>query len=108
MGSFPERVVGLVEQQEDDQKHDWDDQFESLPGADLVFILSAPFDVVALRHFDLAGHGALSIGDKAPHITSSDIHKDGATKQPIFAGNHAWSHDEPDVRYLTQWNLGSV
>ena len=56
----------------------------------------------------MAGHGALSIGDKAPHITSSDIHKDGATKQPIFAGNHAWSHDEPDVRYLTQWNLGSV
>src|SRR5579863_1378275 len=108
MGRFPERVVRFVEQQKDNQKHDWDDQFEPLPGADLVFILPAPFDVVALRHFDLASHGALSISNKTAHVTTSDIHEDGATKQAIFAGNHCCSHHKPDVRYLTQWNLCSV
>jgi hypothetical protein len=35
-----ERIVGFVEQQEDNQEHIWHDEFKPLLCADLIFVLS--------------------------------------------------------------------
>src|SRR5215470_9154909 len=108
MRRFPERVVGLIQQQKDDQKDNRNDQFESRAGTDFIFVLSAPLDVITGRHTDLPSDNTLSIANKAANVASLNVHEYCASKQSVFAGNHARSHNEPDVCYFTQWYLCSV
>src|SRR5215470_7962456 len=91
MRRFPERVVGLIQQQKDDQKDNRNDQFESRAGTDFIFVLSAPLDVITGRHTDLPSDNTLSIGNKAANVASLNVHEYCASKQSVFAGNHARS-----------------
>src|ERR1700722_1909105 len=108
MRGFSEGVVGFVEQQEDDQEHDRDDEFQPFLCTDLVFVLPAPFDVIAGRHFHFAGHSGLRLVHEPANVAPPHVHQYAPAKKSVLATDHGRSHHNAKVGHLSQRNLGAI
>jgi hypothetical protein len=66
-------VVRQVEQHVDHENDDRDHNEHPLPGSDLVFILSAPPDVVARRQPDALRDVVARLLDESADVTAADV-----------------------------------
>src|SRR5262249_31310437 len=90
-------VIGHVQQNENDDEHNWYNDLKPLLGANLVFVLSAPFDVITRRHTHALGDDTFCILDKSAHVAPTNVHQHSPAKYPILAGNHRWSHTHTNM-----------
>src|SRR4029077_250266 len=94
-------------QYEDDDEHDRNHNLEPLLGADLVFVLAAPLDVISRRHRNPLSHDPLRFIHESANVASTHIHEHGSPQEPVFARDHRWSGHDPDIRDLAQRNLSA-
>src|SRR3990172_2243057 len=104
MRGFQSGVIGKVKQSEDDHQHDWNDDHETFASTLLVFILTAPVDVVARRQLHLTPDFWTSLVDEAAYIASTHVEQNGAAQQAIFAGDHCRPYDGTNVSELREGN----
>ena len=79
----------------------WYDEFEPLLRTDLIFVLSAPLDVISRRHFHLVGDGALRLVHEPANVAASHAHQHAASQQSILGADHGWSHHHTKVGHLS-------
>src|SRR5688572_29064563 len=101
-------MVGQIKQHENDEENDGYHDLETLLRADLILVLSAPFDVVPGRHCDPLCDDTLRFLDETAHIATADIHKHCATQQAILAADHGGPKGDPDARKVSQRSGSSI
>src|SRR6266576_404197 len=104
MRSFQNGVIDHEEEAKDDYQYYGDHNHQSLPGALLVFILTAPIHVIAGRQLHLAGKLRLRLVDEAAHIATANIEQYCSPQKPVLAGDHGWSFDGANLRQLRHGN----
>src|SRR5262245_31624404 len=101
-------MVSHVEHHEDNDQNDGYDNLKTCLRANLVFVLSAPFDVVSGRHRHAFRDNTFRLLDKAAHVAATNIHKDGTAQQAILTADHRRPDGYPDSRHIPQWNRNAV
>ena len=74
----------------------------------LAFELSAVFDVVSFRQFDLCVYLGLYIIDYTSQVAVGHVGGDDDFTLYILAADGVRTHGRADFRYIVQWNFLSV
>ena len=77
-------------------------------GSALTFELSAVFDVVSFRQFDLCVYLGLYIIDYTSQVAVGHVGGDDDFTLYILAADGVRTHGRADFRYIVQWNFLSV
>src|SRR5262249_65350 len=108
MQGFFGGVIGHIKHHEDDHQHDRNDNLQSLFGAELVFILAAPFDVIARRHRDALRHSPFRLVNESTDVSAANVHEYGSTEQAVLTRDHRWPDSNSDLCDFSERHRGTT
>src|SRR5437868_6349081 len=102
---FSYGVEDHVKQQENHDKNNRQNDFQSLLGSHLEFVLTRPLICVASRHLEFLRQQVGSLVHEAAIVFCVQVNVHISSKLTVFVADHGWAMRKVNLGYLLDWDL---